>query len=290
VKIAGFVLHPASSDLLDTTLSEPSHAILLTGPVGIGKSHIGIYLAAQLLGAPTIEALDNHAYYRSVSPDKTTITIEQVRELVTFFRLKVPGKAAVQRVAIMQEAEKMSREAQNALLKLLEEPPEGSVLLLASSQPDQLLPTIRSRLQTILLRAPDQAAIIAHFAAAGYDEALVNRVLLRTGTNISEAARLLSLGSDSPDEPLQLVKQVLTGSSYDRMLLVDGLSKQKEQAMLFVATLAATAMASLQAAAAKNPSGITRWQSVLHAADTASAALEQSGNVKLVLTELMLAL
>lgn len=286
----GVVLHPASSSLLDKILTEPSHALLLIGPFGIGKTYVARALAAQLLGLGDEPRLENQAYFREVSPTKSTITIEQVRELLKFFRLKVPGSAKIQRIAIVQDAEAMSREAQNALLKLLEEPPEGSVLILTSSQPDQLLSTVRSRTQVITLTAPEPAALAVHFQSLGYDTGLIQRTMLRTGTNVAEAARLLELGADSPDESLQLVKQALTGTAYDRMLLVDGLAKQKEQAGVFVATLAATALASLQAAAIKNPGGLPRWQAILAAADTAGTALERNGNIKLVLTELMLAL
>jgi DNA polymerase-3 subunit delta' len=207
-----------------------------------------------------------------------------------FFRLKVPGTAAIKRVVVIQDAETMGREAQNALLKLLEEPPAGSVLMLTSSYADQLLPTIRSRVQSLSLIAPDASQLTDFFVELGHDAALVARTALRTGSNVAEAARLLNARAGTPDEALDLVKQVLGGTTYDRLLLVDGLAKQKEQAVRFVNTLVATALASLQAAAGKNPGALPRWQAILEAADTAEAALESSGNAKIVLTELMLAL
>jgi DNA polymerase III delta prime subunit len=222
-------------------------------------------------------------------PLKSTIAIEQIRELIKFFRLSVPGTHKVKRVAVLQDAETMSREAQNALLKLLEEPPAGSVLILTSSQPEQLLPTVRSRAQLLGLSAPERASIQRFLETEGYAPELITRILLRTGTNVAEALHLLEADSEG-DTALQMVKQVLTGSSYDRMLLVDALAKQKDQTGIFVATLAATALASLQATAQKNPNGLGRWQTILQAAETAGVALERNGNAKLVLTELMLAL
>ncbi|HSX43368.1 MAG TPA: AAA family ATPase [Candidatus Saccharimonadales bacterium] len=287
MNISGIVLNPAASQLLDELIASPTQAVLLAGPAGIGKSHIARNTAMALL---QVDNLENQPYLREVTPEKGSISIDQVRVLIRFFRLRVPGAAAVKRVAIIQDAETMGREAQNALLKLLEEPPEGSVLILASSQPDQLLPTIRSRVQILMLPAPDQAALIQHFATLGLPEAVVSKTLLRTGTNIAEAARLLDGQSTAADEPLELVKKVLTGTSFDRMLLVDGMAKQKEQAAAFVETLAATASASLQAAAGKNPAAIPRWQAILQAAITAGDALDKNGNTKLVLSELMLAL
>ena len=287
MNISGIVLHPAASQLLDEFIAAPSHAVLLSGPEGIGKTHIARAVALTLLQAGSLE---NQPYLREIIPEKGSISIDVVRTLIRFFRLQVPGATAIKRVAIIQNAETMGREAQNALLKLLEEPPAGSVLLLTSSQPDQLLPTIRSRTQILLLPAPDQPALIQHFATLGLEEAAVSKTLLRTGTNVAEATRLLNGQGAAADEPLELVKRVLTGTSFDRMLLVDGLSKQKEQAAVFVETLAATASASLQAAASKNPTAIPRWQAILRAAVTAGDGLSRNGNAKLVLSELMLAL
>jgi len=87
-----------------------------------------------------------------------------------------------------------------------------------------------------------------------------------------------------------LVKQTLGASQYERLLLVDGLAKQKDQARLFIDMLAVVATASLEAAAAKGAATLSRWRDILQAAYTAQDALEHSGNVKLVVTELMLAL
>ena len=144
----------------------------------------------------------------------------------------------------------MGVEAQNALLKLLEEPPADSVLVLTSTHPESLLTTIRSRVQTVHLPETSQA----------------------------------------PDtEAVQLAKQVLASSTYDRLLLVDNLAKQKEATLTLVATLTAIAMATLETAARKQSSSVDRWKTVLQAAHTAEEALLRSGNTKLVLTELMLA-
>ncbi len=219
-----------------------THATLLVGATDTTASAADAMVDDLLAG--------NRTYLRTVAAEKGTITIEQIRELIAFFRLKVPGKAAIRRAAIIRSAETMGHEAQNALLKLLEEPPADSVLILTTGQPRLLLPTILSRVQTRQLQSTEVAP---------------------------------------KSEAVQLVRQVLAGTTYDRLLLVDSVLKPKEVALAFVDTLATVARASLEAAAQKgNP--IERWRTVLQAAATAQEAFEHSGNPKLVLTELMLAL
>lgn len=224
-------------------IEHPVHAVLLTGPSA--ETTAGAVAAAQSLlqGRPE--------YLRHVLPDaKGAISIAHIRALIEFFQLKVPGRATIRRAAIIEQADAMTREAQNALLKILEEPPADSVLILTAINPQDLLPTIRSRVQVRHLQG----------------ETLI------------------------PDtEAVQLVKQALGGTSYDRLLLIDGPLKARDVAKVFVDTLATVAEASLQAAAQKGHAP-ERWQRILQAASTAQDAFEQSGNPKLVLTELMLAL
>jgi DNA polymerase III delta prime subunit len=289
MNVPGIVLHPAAASQLDAFVAAPPHAILFSGPAGSGKTHMADALGAELLGVP-VSTLENQAYYRVLAPLKNSISIEQIRELTGFFRLKVPGKRAVKRVAVIRDADTMGHEAQNALLKLLEEPPEGSVLILTSSRPQGLLPTIRSRVQHEHVPKPERKAALEHFLREGYPEEAVASMLLRTDTDMAETERLLAAGARAPDTSVDLVKQALRGTAYDRMLLVDSLSKQKDSLSGFVDTLATVAAASLEAAAKKGTGGVSRWTSILQAAHTAQDALERSGNAKLVLTELMLAI
>ena len=286
MKIDTILIEQAANSQLDLYLETPSHALLLSGPKGGGKTHVATSLAGSLLSA---SAPSQHAYFRAVQPTTTgAISIAQIRELINFFRLKVPGTSRIRRVAIIEDSELMGTDAQNALLKLLEEPPVDSAIILTSSRPQALLPTIRSRLQHIRLSAPSVPDLTTFFVSQGYDEMTVSMALLRAGTNIAEVTHILNEGAMQSGASIELAKKVLTGNSYDRLLIVDKLSKQKDAAIDFVEALAIIAMASLQSAAAKGANTIDRWQKILQAVDVAQEALARSGNPKLVLTELML--
>jgi len=288
MKIAGILLHPEAGKLLGRLTQTPPHAILLGGSLGIGKTHIARSLAAELLQTTDLTP-DNNAYYREVVPIKNAITIEQVRALIRFFRLQVPGTAKVRRVAVVQDADTMGTEAQNALLKLLEEPPEGSVLILTSSHADGLLPTIRSRVQLSNLPSPVDDTILAYFTDLGQPAATMRQLILRHGSNIAAIASEVS-STQNTDSSVGLVKQALSADTYGRLLLVDQLVKQKETARAFVETLSQVASASIAAAAAKQSASLEKWQSILKVSYDAANALERNGSTKLALTELMLSL
>ena len=151
------------------------HALLLTGPKGIGKatlawriarfvlneneqdgaanldidSNTSICRRIEALGEPQL-SLIRRSYDQDKKKFKTQITVDEIRSLKNFFQMSAADGGW--RVAIVDAADDLNKSAANALLKLLEEPPEKSLFLLVAHQPAKLLPTIRSRCAQISLR------------------------------------------------------------------------------------------------------------------------------------------
>jgi DNA polymerase-3 subunit delta' len=149
------------------------HALLFAGQAGLGKNRLATEFAHFLLctnpqgdaacghcKSCELFAAKTHPDIRVVTPleEGKAISIDQIRELNQFLAL-TPHTAARQ-VVIISPAEEMTTAAANSLLKQLEEPPLGSVLILVSHQPSRLTPTIRSRCARIDLKAPDKDAAI----------------------------------------------------------------------------------------------------------------------------------
>lgn len=143
------------------------HALMLAGPGEIGKLHLARLLAQRLLCdqplvGPCGECKNCHLFVTGshpdvcqVGPEKTDgpIKVDQVRQLGEF-----AARTAARgywRVILVEPAEAMNVNAANAFLKTLEEPGEGTVVLLVSHQPGLTLPTIRSRCRIFPLPLPD---------------------------------------------------------------------------------------------------------------------------------------
>jgi DNA polymerase-3 subunit delta' len=220
------------------------HSLIFAGPEGVGKRLTATALAQALNceradGAGCGEctackriARGVHADILVIEPgDSGSIKIDQVREAVdrTAYR-PFEGR---RRLVIIDEADALVPEAQNALLKTLEEPPPASVFVLITSRPDVLLPTVRSRCQRLRfgpLAPADVADVLindhgvepadAHAAAAAADGS-VGRALAGGAEDANEArdaaARLLQSAATSSDPRRRLDgAKALTGGSGDR--------------------------------------------------------------------------
>src|SRR5206468_1148966 len=108
---------------------------------------------------------DKKAKSKTASKD---IKIEQVRALSDFMNISTHRQGL--RVVVLYPAEALNMPASNALLKTLEEPPPGTVFLLASNGLDRLLPTILSRCRKFALPMPDHAQALAWLQAQGVND------------------------------------------------------------------------------------------------------------------------
>ncbi|MCP4182627.1 MAG: DNA polymerase III subunit delta' [Hyphomicrobiales bacterium] len=153
------------------------HAWLVTGPKGTGKATLALAVAAYLLRYPDISSTPDQIAIPGPSDDtfrlisrgghpnvlhitrplnektgkfRREITVDEVRKLRTFFtRTRVQDSW---RICIIDSADELNISATNALLKILEEPPERTLFFVLANYPGRLLPTIRSRCRQLHLR------------------------------------------------------------------------------------------------------------------------------------------
>lgn len=122
------------------------HAYLFTGKDGIGKKLVAIEFAKQVMSSETSDSF-NETDFKIILPEKDSIKIEEVRNLIDEVYLK--PTYSKRKVIIIDDADKMNMNAQNALLKVLEEPPVYATLILITSNKDKIIKTILSRVTEI---------------------------------------------------------------------------------------------------------------------------------------------
>ncbi|MCK0149339.1 DNA polymerase III subunit delta' [Marivita sp. S6314] len=216
----------AQADFLQAFTSDRlHHGWLITGPRGVGKATLSWRIARFLLATPLdqddglfgapppptdLEIDPEHPvahrllagsepglfalkrpYDDKAKRLKAQITVDEVRKLKNFFALSATDGG--RRVVIVDAADDMNVNAANAILKLLEEPPARTTLLLVSHQPSRLLPTIRSRCRELRLDPLSSEDLSRALQAAGIDasDADPNALAALSGGSIGEAVRLL---------------------------------------------------------------------------------------------------
>jgi len=149
------------------------HAILLGGIQGIGKRAFSQWLAESLLCRNRGESgacgqcescmqllAGAHPDFRKLLPEgaNAAIKVDPIRELVEW--LQLTASQGSYRIAVLEQADSMNRNAANSLLKTLEEPGDHAVMILSATRTGALPATIRSRCQTITLKMHDRAAAL----------------------------------------------------------------------------------------------------------------------------------
>jgi DNA polymerase-3 subunit delta' len=226
----------------------PAHGLLFKGSKGIGKLDLAINFAQSLLCQdpdkanfacgkcsschwfeqgthpdfrllqPEILGLDGEETESGKKPSKQ-ISVEQIRGLADFFGMT--AHQGGRRLLIIHPAETMNTNAANALLKNLEEPPAGLLLILVSHKPQQLLPTILSRCLAVALPAPDAASASRWLAEQGVKHPA--KALAASGFAPLQAAQAdEQLGSEERDK---LLRGARLPESLDAFALAEVLQK-----------------------------------------------------------------
>lgn len=206
-----FVQEPTTKKMLDAYLKEPVHGLLLTGAEGAGLGS----LAADLAGAVTEHSTD----ITTIAPEATTIPIERVRTLYEETRSihKRP------QVIIIDNADTLSLEAQNALLKLLEEPVGGVYFILTTHSIEGLLPTIRSRVQAVGVKQLTRAQSEKLLDDLGLKDAKKRTQALFLASGLPAELTRLATDENYFGEQVTYVedaRSIIQGTSYDRLQTV----------------------------------------------------------------------
>lgn len=276
------LFHPETEREIKAFIEAPSHALGLFGQAGAGKQFVAHYVAEQLLGTGSLTGKQH-----VVLPEPMTISIEAIRSMQEFLKLKAPGTAKIRRVVIVVDADCMTSEAQNALLKTLEEPPSDTVIILTATRHDALQKTIASRLQHIRVRTPALSDAVNYFNGGSEDE--LRRAYALSNGAIGLLHSLISGDESQLSRHITTAKELYGLTAYERLARVDELSKDKDNlpGLLYASKRIATA--ALESAALKDDTAqVQRWHERLQLIVDSEHALSRNANPKLLLTNLFI--
>ena len=235
------LLHSVTRKQIDGVITRPKGAYIFIGPRGIGKRTTTVWLARQLhcqaqadCQACNLTTAGNHPDFVTVKPEeKQSIGIAQIQALQHILGLSIQDSMGY-RIVLIEQAESLTHEAQNCLLKTIEEPPARTLIVLAVTEPLSLLPTVRSRCQQVgflplpkaeieglleskLKLSPDAAARLASIAggAPGFAVMLAEN----SSNDFSPLAQEIASMPDKPKFERLIVAAKLAESSLDLKLL-----------------------------------------------------------------------
>ncbi|CAM3094640.1 DNA polymerase III subunit delta' [Paenibacillus sediminis] len=177
-----------------------SHAYLFSGPAGSGQMTMALTFAKAIFCTECVddacgECLEcrkvehgNHPDIHIIAPDGASIKIEQIRDLQRIFSYRKESKHP--KVYIIDQAEKMTVQAANSLLKFLEEPPSPAVAILITDNGQALLPTIQSRSQKVPFQAMNMKVMLQALSDEGYPEQLA-RCAVHLAAGLDECREIL---------------------------------------------------------------------------------------------------
>lgn len=272
------LFHPKTKLLVDSYLELQPHSLLIAAPKGSGKLHRALWLAEQTGLAPI---------HVRVQDDKKLIGIEQIQQLYTQTRSGNPS------MVVIENAEQMSADAQNALLKLLEEPPRDTHFVLTAHSLESVLPTIRSRCQIISLIQPSNEDLSRHISLtnSSLSEAETAALMATTQGLIGTLMSVIASNDTSEQHASSVseAKKFYSGTAYERLTLaqVHGLDRDWSLRLLELLSVIISALINTSG---NDPTRLKKLERQISEIERATTALKQAGNPKIHISRLALAL
>lgn len=268
-------LHPSTSQAVKQYAARPTHALLLSGPRGVGLKTLAEYMAASI---GTIMRIVEPVSITKGGP--RSISPSVIRELYETTRSSLTGK----NVVIIDDAQSMHHSAQNALLKLLEEPNPSIYFILTSHQPDSLLPTIRSRSQQIVVAPIDAGATARLLKQLDVTDSIKQSQLRYLADGLpAEITRVASNPNElaKRSQYIAQAKIFISGGNYDRIKVASDFRENRSGTLDFIDT----SLLVLQRSFEQRPSA-----DIAHRIDVLLSVRERiqaNGNIRLQLLRAM---
>ena len=271
------VLNPKSEKLVRRLGEHLPQSLLISGDAGVGLKSI-----ARTIGNGSIIALIEQTDAKDkVDHARGSISVEVIRRLYEQTRARQTSR----QVVIIDDADRMSHGAQNAFLKLLEEPNDNIHFILTSHQPKQLLPTIRSRVQEVNILPVSQEQTASFLTSLQVTDARKQAQLAFIASGLP--AKMVRLTEDDDyfareAKTMADARTFIQGSSFEKITVIHDYATSRERALELLDSALMIVRRSVSVHA--EPRLIHQLERLLAARE----AIDANHNVKLQLTQIVL--
>lgn len=227
------LLHKSTAAEVSRFVERPSQFLIITGPSGAGKVALAIQIGSQLLG---LEIASEHpsVLRLNLQPNKSEISIDQVRTVIGQLKLTTTGKGNIRRLVLIEDGQYLGEEAQNALLKTLEEPPADSLIIMTLDSTSSILPTITSRGRIIQAHPVELKEAQGFFSDRSSETEIEKSWLLADGFPGLTAALLSHSDMHELKTAVADAKEFLGSTKYQRLIRANEFTKNRRQMELLI--------------------------------------------------------
>jgi hypothetical protein len=267
---------------IDAYVKHPKTAVIIESEDELSHAAVVEYLHDSLIG-------NSHNPLVTInSEDKNSIGVDKIRQLKRQLSLQANASdSQISRMVVIEQAQRMTDEAQNALLKLIEELPARTVICLTVDQSSNLLATVSSR--------------CFHLRVLPIEKNLAMKYAAEHDLSTSDAEKLYMISGGYPglykslveDEKSDITlsiseaKKFLTSNVFDRQKIVQSLAKEPETIALYLRSLRTIALAGLRTSTGTSKS---RWMKTLSEVAFTERQLSANVSTKLALLRLSISI
>jgi len=173
----------------------------------------------------SVDKLQDYPYITKIETTKSSLGVDEVRDLESKLSLAIPSRKLINRIVIIEQGNIITVSAQQSLLKIIEETPKGTLIIILISSLNKLLPTIRSRTRNIEILKPNIDEAVSYYS--NFDKKEVEQNYLISEGNPLVLDALLNKTNVAVNDQLKLAKQIVSMEKIDRISLINDLVEDK---------------------------------------------------------------
>ncbi len=279
-----YLINPKSLAEINAYLSNPKLPLLIYTEKGNNLKEILNYILTNIIKID-LKLIDSYPYILKIDKSSTrSIGISEIKKINNFLKLKVPLKNKINRVILVKNGQFLTNEAQNNLLKNLEEHPKDTIFIIVAYNLKTILPTIKSRMQLINLLKPTRSQLLTYFEQANYPKTKINEALNISDCNLSITKKILE-NDPKYAKALEYAKLIINSKVYNKMVLVNDLSSDKESFKLILFMII---QMSKYGIISKNKNNALFWQKVLERSINMRLDIESNVQLKILVLDYLL--